>query len=63
MAKQRLFKYRIDKIEFQMKYHNSRIKEIQDEVNGLREYGDDDDESLLELKRELKESRKKKGGI
>ena len=56
MAKQKLFKCRIDKIEFQLKYYTSRIKEIQDEVNELRMYGDNDDEAMSELRKELKES-------
>ena len=60
MAKQKLFKCRIDKIEFQLKYYTSRIKEIQDEVNELRMYGDSDDEAMSELRKELKEARKDK---
>ena len=62
MAKQRLFKCRINKIEFQLKYQTSRIKEIQDEIREVREDGDGDiDVNVLsELKRELKESWKAK---
>ena len=63
MSKQRLYKCRIDKIEFEMRYYSSRIKEIVDELKELREDGDSDDEKeneVKQLKSELKSVRRSK---
>ena len=63
MGKQRLFKCRIDKIEFEMRYQTSRIKEIKDEMEELREDSDDAEEkleTLSQLKKELKVVQKAK---
>lgn len=60
MQKQRLFKCRIDKIEFEMRYYGTRIKEIRDEIKELAEDDDSNDEnveSVKELKKELKLAR------
>ena len=63
MAKQRLYKCRIDKVEFEMRYQTSRIKEIKDELIELRDDSDEDEDNavaIIELKREMKEVRKDK---
>ena len=57
MSKQRLFKCRIDKIEFEMRYHTSRIKEISEELKELREDGNNDQDTVDELKKEIKKAR------
>ena len=59
MGKQRLYKCCIDKIEFEMRYYSSRIKEI---VDGLKELREDDkkEEEIKQLKSELKSVRKSK---
>ena len=60
MQKQRLFKCRIEKIEFEMRYYGTRIKEIRDEMKELMEDADSDSEnvkSMKELKHELKLAR------
>ena len=63
MRKQRLYQCRIDRIEFQMRYYSTRIKEINDELRELRQEaknGDDNIEYQAELKEELKKVRKSK---
>ena len=63
MQKQRLFKCRIEKIEFEMRYYGTRIKEIRDEMKELMEDADSDSEnveSMKELKHELKLARASK---
>ena len=63
MRKQRLYKCRIDRIEFQMRYYTTRIKEITDELRELRQEakdGDDNIEYQAELKEELRNLRKSK---
>ena len=63
MSKLRLFKIRVNKIEFELKFTASRIKEILEEIKELREDCDGDADVLLEiidLKEELKKTRKAK---
>ena len=66
MAKQRLYKCRIDKIEFEMRNYSSRINEIVDELKELREDGDSDDETkdeVKQLKSELKSVRRSRKDV
>ena len=63
MRKQRLFQCRKDKIEFEMRYHTTRIKEISDELKDLREdelNGDDNTKEQANLKIEMKNVRQAK---
>ena len=60
MQKQRLFKCRIENIEFEIRYYGTRIKEIRDEMKELMEDAGSDSEnveSMKELKHELKIAR------
>ena len=43
-----------------MRYHTSRIKEIQDELKELREDGDNNEYTVTALKKEINESQKEK---
>ena len=41
LEKQKLFKYRTNKIEFDMKYYADRVKEINEEISELKEDAED----------------------
>ena len=61
--KQKLFKCRTNKIEFDMRYCTDRVKEIREEIEELKEDaedGEDNTEEIKDLKKELKTLRLKK---
>ena len=63
MQKQRLFKCRVNKIEFELRFAASRINEIREELKELKEDADSDNNIDLEtkqLKQELKLTRQSK---
>ena len=61
--KQKLFKCRTNKIEFDMRYCTERVKEIREEISELKEDaedGEDTSQEIKDLKKELKSLRSKK---
>ena len=63
MHKQRLFKCRVNKIEFELRFAASCINEIQQELKELKDdtdIDDDIDEEIEDLKNELKMTRQSK---
>ena len=63
IQKQRLFKCRINKIEFELRFAASRINEIREELKELKEDAESDDDidsETEELKKELKTTRQSK---
>ena len=61
--KQKLYKLRIDKIEHDMMYAASRIKEVREEISELKEDeidGDNTQTEIFDLKTELKNTRTKR---
>ena len=63
MSKQRLYKCRINKIEFQLRFAAARIKEIKEELQEIKDDSDSDDDKkskIHDLKQELKMTRESK---
>ena len=63
MQKQRLFKCRVNKIEFELRFAASGINEIRQELKELKDDADDEDdidEEIEDLKNELKKTRQSK---
>lgn len=61
--KQNLFKFRDNKIEFDMTHCANRVKEIREEIEELKEdaeYSEDNTEEIKDLKKELKSLQRKK---
>ena len=59
MQKQKFFRCRISKVEFQMKFAASRVNEIREEISEMKEESDceEKDTSIKRLKMELKKTR------